>query len=94
MFSDNLLKKKIKLTKHQSPMKSLLHLMKSSPAPIFPPGQSRTPGRERSQEKQCSIPVACEMAEWNVGSPVSPACMHLPQIATRPRSLLVKASGG
>ena len=64
-------------------MKSLLYLMKSSSAPIFPPGQSRTPGRERSQ---CSILVACEMAEWNVGSPVNPACTHLPQIATQPRS--------
>lgn len=85
MFLDNPLKK-IKLAKHQSPMKFLLHLMKSSRAPILPPGQSRTPGRERSQEKQSSIPVACEMAEWNVRSPVNPACMHLPQIATQPRS--------
>lgn len=49
-------------------MKSLLHLMKSSFAPNFPPGQSRTPRRERSQKKQCSIPVACKMSEWNVGS--------------------------
>lgn len=93
MFLDNPLKK-IKLAKHQSPMKSLLHLMKSYPAPTSPPGQSRTCRRERSQEKQCSIPVTFKMAEWNVDSLVNPACMHLSQIAIQSRSSLVKVSGG
>lgn len=83
--------KKIKLAKHQRPMKSLFHLMKSSFAPNFPPGRRKTPRRERSQEKYCSIPVACKMAEWNVGSLCESGLYALAPNCHRAKKLISKS---
>lgn len=56
--------KKIKVAKHQSPMKSLLHLMKSSPLPFFHQGRAGLLG---GKEAKRSSVVSQRLAKWQSG---------------------------
>lgn len=56
--------KEIKAAKHQSPTKSLLHLMKSSPLPFFHQGSAGLLG---GKEAKRSTVVSQRLAKWQSG---------------------------